>query len=95
MKRFTIFQLPASHNAVFMDLEFVTENNIMPTKDDYKEVFTGEIDNNADLDDIYQAFNIGRRSSEYKGRSLSTSDVVRMDGKYYYCDSYSWEEIKL
>ena len=95
MKTFTIFQLPVENNAVFMSLDFVTENDIMPTKEDYEEVFSGEIADEASLDDIYTIFNIGRRSSEYKGRSLSTSDVVMMDGKYFYCDSFGWEQVDL
>lgn len=95
MKTFTIFQLPAENRATFMSLDFVKEQNIMPTKEDYNEVFTGEIDDDADLDDIFRMFNICRKPENYKGRSLSVSDVVMIDGKYFYCDDYGWEEITL
>lgn len=95
MKTYTIYQLPAENKATFMGLDFVERNNIMPTKADYKKVYTGEIENDADLDKIYMIFNIGRRPEGYKGRSLSVSDVVEMDGKFNYCDDFGWEEVTL
>lgn len=93
MKNYKIYQLPAGNAAIFMSYEFATENGIMPKLADYNEVYSGEVDDTATLDDIYTQFNIGLRSAEYKGRSLSTSDVVEFDGKYFYCDSYGWEEV--
>ena len=44
------------------------------------------------LDHIYMKFQSPRLEG-YKGHSLSVSDIVEIDGKYYYCDSYGWEEI--
>ena len=32
---------------------------------------------------------------DYKGHSLSVSDLLEVNGKFYYCDAYSWEEIDL
>lgn len=29
----------------------------------------------------------------FKGRSLSTSDVVKIDNEYYYCDDCGWRNV--
>jgi hypothetical protein len=31
--------------------------------------------------------------SDFRGHSLSVSDVVYLDGKYYYCDSFGYKEL--
>ena len=96
MKKYEIYQLPAENLAKFMNLEFVKEHDIMPKLSDYKKVWEGETeDTGTELDDLFQKFNIGKRPEGYTGHSLSVSDVVKMDGKYYYCDSYGWEQIAL
>ena len=95
MKSFAIYQLPASNNATFMDYEFVTENNIMPKLEDYKMIYRGEVSKDATLDDLFRIFNVGIRPADYKGRSLSVSDVVLMDGQFSYCDSYGWQPVNL
>lgn len=95
-KKFKLYQLPVKNNAVFMDLEFVKENNIMPALSDYNKVWEGSVEDLEDmsdvtvLDHIYMKYQ-GTKPEGYTGRSLSTSDVVELDGKYYYCDSYGWE----
>ena len=95
MKTYEIYQLPVEHDATFMGLNFVLENNIMPKMVDYREVFSGEIEESVDLDDIYRRFNIGRKPENYKGRSLSVSDVVKVNGECFYCDEYGWERVNL
>ena len=92
MKKIRIYQLPVEHKAKFMGLEFVTENNIMPKLEDYNLVWEGEVEDGSDLDDIYRIFNVNHPEG-YTGHSLSMSDVVFMDGKYFYCDDYGWEEV--
>ena len=64
-------------------------------KDSYDEVYSFDMESSKDveLDDIYEIFNI-RRPSDFKGHSLSVSDVVRFDDKYYYCDSFGWKELE-
>ena len=92
MKKFKIYQLPVENNAKFMGLEFVTEHNIMPKLEDYNLVYEGEVEDDADLDDIYRMLNVAR-PKDYKGHSLSVSDVVEIGGYYFYCDSFGWEEV--
>ena len=65
--------------------------------DDYKVVYEGDIVPNEDgpiatLDDIFTIFNI-RRPEDFKGHSLSVSDLVELDGVCYYCDSCGWEDM--
>lgn len=64
----------------------------------YKLVWEGEIEaleNSIDvaiLDELFGEFNIAHPKN-YHGRSMSTSDVVVLDGVMYYCDSFGWEKI--
>ena len=93
MKKVRVYQLPTEHNAKFMGLEFVTEHNIMPRLEEYNLVWEGEVEEDANLDALYTKFNVGQKPEDYKGHSLSMSDLVEMDGKFYYCDEYGWEEV--
>ena len=66
-------------------------------KRDYKEVYSGTVVPNEDgpkatLEDLYQKFNIDH-PADFKGHSLSVSDVVELDGKFYYCDNVGWLDI--
>ena len=64
--------------------------------DDYKVVYEGELDYpempNA-LEELFDIFNT-RRPNDFKGRSMSVSDIVEVDGKNYYCDAAGWVELK-
>lgn len=64
--------------------------------DDYKVVYEGELEYpeipNA-LEELFEIFNI-RRPEDFKGRSMSVSDIVEVDGKNYYCDAAGWVELK-
>jgi hypothetical protein len=44
------------------------------------------------LDMLFEQFNIAHPKNYY-GRSMSTSDVVVLDGVKYYCDSIGWKKI--
>lgn len=92
MKNFKIYQLPVENKAKYMDYEFVTENGIMPALADYNMVYESEADDSTTLDDLFRKFNVAH-PADFKGHSLSVSDIVEMDGKYYYCDDYGWEEV--
>lgn len=63
-------------------------------KNNYDQVYEFDLDSSTEvkLDDIYEIFNISR-PDDFKGHSLSVSDVVRCDDKYYYCDSFGWKEL--
>ena len=62
---------------------------------DYELKYEGEIeveDVNKTLEDLFTIFNINR-PQDFKGHSLSVSDIVELDGKYYYCDNVGWTDI--
>lgn len=98
MKNFKVYQLPVEHNAKFMRLSFVKKHNIMPKLEDYQLVGESVIYPKADtsvftmLEDIFITLNTCK-CDWFHGHSLSMSDVVEIDGKYYYCDSLGWEEV--
>ena len=64
--------------------------------DEYEVVYEGELDcqemSNA-LEELFKIFNI-KIPEDFKGRSMSISDIVKIDGKNYYCDMIGWEELK-
>ena len=62
---------------------------------DYELKYEGEIeveDVYKTLEDLFRIFNV-ERPSDFRGHSLSISDIVEIDGKYYYCDNVGWTEI--
>jgi len=65
---------------------------------DYKQVYEGEIastekfDNITILDNLFTKFNI-KYPEDFRGHSLSVSDVIILDEKMYYCDNLGWKEI--
>lgn len=59
----------------------------------YDCTYSGDVEA-SDLERVYQIFNdYSRFPKTYMGRSLSVSDVVAADGKYYFCDSFGFTEI--
>jgi hypothetical protein len=97
-KSFKIYQLPVQHDAKFMGYDFAKENNLVLSLDNYNFIWEGEFEVLSDkvvysyLDYIYMKFQ-GAKPEGYTGHSLSTSDVVELDGKFYYCDSFGWKQL--
>lgn len=65
---------------------------------EYNEVYSSSIEaeDNSHVEDIceelFYIFN-EERPSDFFGHSLSVSDIVEIDGRYYYCDSFGFKEI--
>lgn len=63
----------------------------------YKKVYEGEVEDQGGdlktLDHLFGVFNI-HHPKDFRGYSLSVSDVVRLDGTDYYCYSLGWVNIK-
>ena len=63
---------------------------------DYKVVYEGEIEGGASehfvLEDLFSMFNCNH-PEDFKGHSLSVSDVVKLNDELWYCDSYCWHKI--
>lgn len=65
---------------------------------DYDVIYEGEIEdeNKPDtyyLEMLFTKFNIAR-PEDFKGHSLSVSDVVELNGVNYYCDSAGWVKVE-
>lgn len=63
----------------------------------YEKTYEGDIEtDNTDkyeiLEEIFTLLNVNH-PEDYKGHSLSVSDIVVLSNKKYYCDSYGWVEI--
>lgn len=69
----------------------------------YNKVFEGDVDANG-LEDVFSTFNADYRTmhQDYKGRSLSVSDVVEVvdapvgsvEPGYWFCDSIGFKRVK-
>jgi len=55
----------------------------------YETMYECERDNEYDEDEAFVEFNLGR-PEDFKGHSLSVSDVVMIDNKICYCDIFGW-----
>lgn len=102
-KSFKIYQIDNNaENAryiKFMGLDFIEEMGLTLTKSLYKEVWSDEIESDSPnneklLDKIFEWFNL-YAPENFRGHSLSVSDIIEMDGHYFYCDSYGWKEVEL
>lgn len=73
----------------FMPYDYAKMNGF--SLDDYEKVYEGDED--ITLDGIFEKFNIDR-PADFKGHSLSVSDIIIADGKYYYVDSMGFTKIR-
>lgn len=83
----------ASQLYAFMNMEFLEKSGCSVDPINYIEVFRGDLPNCNNLDDIYCELNSAGHPLLH-GHSLSVSDVVIMDDKAYFCDSFGWKEIE-
>lgn len=89
-----------TRNYKYMDYDFLKENNLTLNLDLYNEVYEFEVEDVKSLgsmtevcDRIYTRFNLNH-PEDFKGHSLSTSDIIMIGERYFYCDSYGWVEVK-
>lgn len=80
---------------------FVNDDKFDYALDDYVNTYEGEVSEEIAqekdtwiLERIFSIFNISR-PADFKGHSLSTNDIVTLDGKAYLCDTIGWKEINL
>lgn len=89
----TIYQLPIESNNIFRGY-----NKEKFDFSEYKKVYEWDIDeeNCEDihklLEDIFYIFNC-QHPSDFKGHSLSVSDIVMLGDNYYYCDIIGWKNV--
>ena len=103
---FKIYQIKEDKlNIMFMGYDFlkiIKQEKGIETEDfnmkdfGYELSYQGQIDSQdieSCKDDIYKMFNIDR-PEDFTGRSLSVSDVIYIQGNYYYCDSFGWKTLE-
>ena len=103
MKKYQIFQI--SDNSVngryvkFSSYELVEDMGIKLSLDMYDKVYEGEVEERETiydtLESIFVFLNIGKKPEDYRGHSLSVSDVILMDGVYYYVDGMGFQEVRM
>lgn len=72
-----------------------TEHDFNP--EDYECVFETEKNDTDDLENIFSIFNgVGASWTRgFKGRSMSVSDIVELNGEFFYCDTIGWQKIEV
>ena len=100
MKTVKIYQLKNDESLRyhrFSSLKSLKSMKLNVNKKNYNCVYNSKIeDNNEDVDNfleiLFNRFN-HNTDEQYKGHSMSVSDVIVVANKAYYCDSYSFEKI--
>ena len=100
MVKISILQLKLNeenHNYCYASLRFLEKHNMKVDLNRYNVVYITERDIEftnvySYLDDLFEEFNI-RHPKDFRGHSLSMSDIVKINDDYYYCDSYEWKKL--
>lgn len=90
MKTIKIYQLKSGIKYKFKSYLFARENGF--TINDYNCVYEYRRRSDYKLDDVFYEFNI-HHPDDFRGHSLSVSDIVEMDGIKWYCDDIGWSRI--
>ena len=96
---FSIYQLKpgdATRDYRFEPLDAIRNNGLSVKPENYELVYTAPLTAKDDLESIYNRFNVDR-PADFKGHSLSVSDIVvlRQDGKdtAHYCDRFGFSRV--
>ena len=93
---YKIYQLANNEEGYRYMFRHYRENRVAQ-RDLYEVVYTGTVEEVgsplAVLESLFTKFNIDH-PADFKGHSLSVSDIVELDGKFYYCDSFGFVELK-
>lgn len=94
MKKIRIYQADMNCDWVFMDYEFAKEKNFNMKW--YTEVasFDDEDDGDDDkiLNKLWNIGNDGTLKQSFRMRSVSVSDILEIEGRRYYVDSFGFKE---
>ncbi|MBQ7586580.1 MAG: DEAD/DEAH box helicase family protein, partial [Lachnospiraceae bacterium] len=98
--RYTIYQIDDEaedrREIIFENLERLSAKGKTVDPDNYREVYSGELEEGVTLDDLYEKFNIAH-PEDFKGHSMSVSDVVVLhkdaQDRAYFVDSFGFTEV--
>ncbi len=100
---FAIYQLRDSEDTAqlrFMNADYLAQKGLSIEKENYAAFYAGTLSHRGDtqdrLNELYETFNI-RRPEDFRGHSLSVSDIValKQDGvvSCHYVDSWGFKEL--
>ena len=96
---FSIYQLKSGNETLdyrFEPLDTIRNNGLSVKPENYEQVYTAPLTEKDSLESIYTRFNIDR-PADFKGHSLSVSDIVvlHQDGKdtAHYCDRFGFSQV--
>ena len=103
MRHFEIYQVdmsqPSGAGIMFRSLKNIQKEGTPLSLDAYKKVYEGDFDEKTDsklpvTEQLFVKFNT-LRPDDFKGHSLSVSDIIVIDGQQYFCDDYGFKPISL
>ena len=100
---FAIYQLRDNDDTArlhYMNSEYLEKKGLSAQKENYAAVYAGDLDRRGDtqdkLNELYETFNI-RRPENFRGHSLSVSDIVALKQNgvvsCHYVDSWGFKEL--
>lgn len=100
--KYTIYQIPSIKKGTpeniyckysFAPLRWIDEVNLKYYTSVYSEDVPYEKSVYMFLERLFQKFNLDR-PIDFDGHSLSVSDIVKINDRYYFCDAIGWKYIK-
>lgn len=87
MKTIRIFQINNNAPYEFMGHNFAKSHGL--SFKDYKLVYECTRNDIYSADDCFEEFNLAK-PEDFRGHSLSVSDIIEIDNQRLYCDSVGW-----
>ena len=98
--RFTVYQIiedSPGRDILFMEMEYVKENGLEIRPEYYRQVYEAPLKPDDTLDTLYARFNEGNYPEDYRGHSMSMSDVIVMsrsgEEHAFYVDRMGFQEV--
>jgi len=70
------------------------DGSVIMNREIYDEVYKSELPNCKTLDDVFARLNMGNYPNDYRGHSLSVSDIVKTSDGLFFVDSFGWKEVE-
>lgn len=93
---YKILQVKDFRNCTYMFVNYDRAVKYGFNLDDYEVIYEGDIEASESIEDtlenLFYIFNV-MHPEDFTGHSLSVSDVVYLDGNYYYVDSFGYKKL--
>lgn len=93
--KYKLYQIKDWENNPYIFRGFNTAQKCGFSLNDYEVVYSGEVpDDEVEkvLEDFFTLFNV-YHPQDFTGRSMSISDIVELEGEYYYTESFGFKKI--